>query len=70
MANCFGFSIATGKLGTDEFDEPAIDTPVLTEAISEPQYSIDSIKEDEEFGASSISVSNTDLVTNNKIIVC
>jgi len=59
IGNCFGFSVATGKLGTDEFDEPTIETPVLTEAILEPQYSIDSIKEDEEFGASSFSVSIT-----------
>ncbi|XP_060876278.1 protein phosphatase methylesterase 1 isoform X2 [Metopolophium dirhodum] len=48
-------NVATGKLGTDEFEEPTIETPVLTEAISEPQYSIDSIIEDEECGASSFS---------------
>lgn len=56
--------MATGKLCTDEFEEPTIETPVLTKPISEPQYSIDSIIEDEECDASSFSVSITHVVTN------
>lgn len=50
----------TGKLGTDELEEPTIDTPVLSETLDEHQYSsIDSIKEDEECGPPQFSVSNT-----------
>lgn len=50
--------MVTGKLCTDELEEPTIDTPKSTETIDQTQYSsIDSIKEDEEeFGPSSFSV--------------
>lgn len=56
--------MTTGKLGTEELEEPTNDTPILTETIEPPpQYSsIDSIKEDEdeeENGSSSIAVSES-----------
>lgn len=56
-------SVATGKLGTEELEDVTIDTSVGTESIVEPQFSstsfIDAIKEDEECGPSSFSVSKT-----------
>lgn len=53
-------SVITGKLGTDEYDELVVDTPTLTETLIQPQYSsIESIKEDEECGPSSFTVSKT-----------
>lgn len=51
-------SVVTGKLATDELEEPTIDTPDQTETILQHQYSsTDSIKEDEECGSSPASVS-------------
>jgi hypothetical protein len=57
--NLYYYSVTTGKLGTDEIEDPLINTQELTEPIDQTQYSsIDSIKEDEEeFGPSSFSVS-------------
>lgn len=53
-----GFSVITGKLGTDELEEPTIDIPVLNETLNESQYSsIDSIKEDEECSPPQFAVS-------------
>ncbi|XP_025409372.1 protein phosphatase methylesterase 1 [Sipha flava] len=51
-------NVTTGKLGTDEIEDPLINTQELTEPIDQTQYSsIDSIKEDEEeFGPSSFSI--------------
>lgn len=52
-------NLATGKLATDELEEPVVidDTPELTESIKPPQYSsIDSIKEDEVCDTPSFSV--------------
>lgn len=50
--------MATGKLATDELEEPIIiDASEQTDATILPQYSsIDSIKEDEECGPPSFSV--------------
>jgi len=50
--------VATGKLATDELEEPIIiDSSEQTDTTKSPQYSsIDSIKEDEECGPSSFSV--------------
>lgn len=54
----YDLSIITGKLGTDEYDEPVVDTQAPTETLIQPQYSsIESIKEDEECGPSSFTVS-------------
>jgi len=51
----------TGKLGTEELEDVIFDNSGVTEPITEPQYSsaslIDAIKEDEECGPSSFSVS-------------
>lgn len=56
----YDLSVITGKLGTDEYDEPVIDTPDQTDTIIHSQYSsIESIKEDEECGPSSFTVSKT-----------
>lgn len=55
-----GFSVATGKLATEELEEPVIiDSPELNEVSDSPHYSIDSIKEDEECGPSSFTVCKT-----------
>lgn len=54
-------SMITGKLGTEELEDVIFDNSGVTEPITEPQYSsaslIDAIKEDEECGPSSFSVS-------------
>lgn len=51
-------NVTTGKLATDELEEPVIiDTPELIETTELSQYSsIDSIKEDEECGPSTFSI--------------
>lgn len=56
----FDYSLVTGKLATDELEEPIVidDNPELTETTKLPQYSsIDSIKEDEVCDTPSFAVS-------------
>lgn len=52
--------MATCKLCTEELEDPTVDATIQTETTVQTQYtSIDSIKEDEESGPSSFSVSKT-----------